>query len=75
MVYTSKTIDKKEILRAVSNTGINSLPSVINIIMSLQPIVEPWSLFQYLYSVHSRYDSLDGGSACRKFTTYTGNHK
>jgi hypothetical protein len=30
---------------------------------------------QFLNPIHSRYDSLDGGSARRKAVTYTGQHK
>jgi hypothetical protein len=33
-----------------------------------------WPLFQFLKSVHSRYDSLNGGSARRKAATYTQNN-
>jgi hypothetical protein len=42
---------------------------IIIIIMSLQPSVGPWP--QFLDPVHSRYESLDGWSACRKAATYT----
>jgi hypothetical protein len=31
----------------------------------------PRPLFQFLNPIHSRYDSLDGGSARRKAATYT----
>jgi hypothetical protein len=37
--------------------------------MALQPFVGPWLLFQFLNLLHSRQDSLDGGSAHRKATT------
>jgi hypothetical protein len=40
--------------------------------MALQPF-GPWSLFNFLNPIHSRYDSLDGGSARRKVATYTQN--
>jgi hypothetical protein len=43
--------------------------------MALQPFVGPWSLFQFLDPIHSRYDSLDGGSARCKAATYTQNNK
>jgi hypothetical protein len=43
--------------------------------MALQPFVGPWSLFQFLDPVHSRYDSLHGGSAIRQAYTYTQNIK
>jgi hypothetical protein len=33
--------------------------------------VGPWPLFQFITLIHSRYDSLDGGSAGRKAATYT----
>jgi hypothetical protein len=36
-----------------------------------------WTLaafFQFLDPIHSRYDSLDGGSARRKAATYTQNN-
>jgi hypothetical protein len=42
--------------------------------MSLQPFVGPEPLFQFLEPLRSRYDSLDGGSACRKAATYTQNN-
>jgi hypothetical protein len=38
--------------------------------MALRPF-EPWPLFQFLNPIHSRQDSLDGGSARRKAATYT----
>jgi hypothetical protein len=44
---------------------------IIIIIMALQPFVGPWPLLQFLNHIHSRYDSLDGGSALRKAATYT----
>jgi hypothetical protein len=39
--------------------------------MALQPFVGHWPLFQFLDPILSRYDPLDGGSACRKASTYT----
>jgi hypothetical protein len=44
---------------------------IIIIIIALHPFVGPWSLFQFLDPIHSRYDSLDGGSAHREASTYT----
>jgi hypothetical protein len=43
--------------------------------MALEPFVGSWTLFQFLDLLHSRQDSLDGGSAGRKAATYTGQHK
>jgi hypothetical protein len=34
--------------------------------MAVQPFVGVWPLFQFLDLYHSRWDSLDGGSASRK---------
>jgi hypothetical protein len=42
--------------------------------MALQPFVRPWPLFQFRNPIHSRYDSLDGGSARSKAATYTQNN-
>jgi hypothetical protein len=42
--------------------------------MALQPFIGPWFLFQFFERIHSRYDSLDGGWACRKAATYTQNN-
>jgi hypothetical protein len=42
--------------------------------MTLQSFVGPWPLFQFLNSVHSRLDSLDGGPARRKAAIYTPNN-
>jgi hypothetical protein len=42
---------------------------IIIIIMALQHYVGPWPLFQFLDPIHSRWDSLDGGSARRKNNT------
>jgi hypothetical protein len=42
--------------------------------MTLQPFVGPWPLFQFLDPIHSRQDSLDGGSAHRKAGIYTQNN-
>jgi hypothetical protein len=39
--------------------------------MALQSFVGPWPLFQFLNPIHS----LVGGSARRKATTHTGQHK
>jgi hypothetical protein len=41
--------------------------------MALQPL---WTLadFSLSYSIHSRYDSFEGGSAGRKAATYTQNN-
>jgi hypothetical protein len=38
------------------------------------PFVGPQPLFQLLNPIHSRYDSLDGGSASFKVSTYTQNN-
>jgi hypothetical protein len=38
--------------------------------MALQPFAGPWALFQFLDPIHSRWDSLDGGSARPKAATY-----
>jgi hypothetical protein len=38
----------------------------ISLSMPLQPFVGPWPLFQFLNPIHSRQDSLGGGSARRK---------
>jgi hypothetical protein len=42
--------------------------------MALQPFVGPWPLLEFLDFLHSRLDSLDGGSARRKAATYTQNN-
>jgi uncharacterized protein YraI len=42
--------------------------------MAPQPFVGPCPLFQFLDLIHSRYGSLDGGSARRKAYTYTQNN-
>jgi hypothetical protein len=47
---------------------------MIIMIMALQPFVGPWPLFQFLDPTHVRLDSLDGGSAPRKSSTYTQNN-
>jgi hypothetical protein len=47
---------------------------VLHIIMALQPFVRPWSLFQFLNPIHSRYDSLEGGSARLKASIYKQNN-
>jgi hypothetical protein len=36
----------------------------------LQPFVGYWPLFYFLNPIHSRYDTLDGGSALCKASTY-----
>jgi hypothetical protein len=41
--------------------------------MALQPFVGPWPRFQFRNPVHSRLDSLEGGSARRKAAAYTQN--
>jgi hypothetical protein len=47
---------------------------IIIIIMAVQPFVGPWPLFQFLDPIHSRQDSLDGGSYRCKASTYTQNN-
>jgi hypothetical protein len=49
--------------------------TLVYLSMALQPFVGPWPLFQFLNPIHSRYDSLDGGSARLKAATYTQNNK
>jgi hypothetical protein len=39
--------------------------------MAVQPSVGPWTLYQFLNPIHCRYNSLDGGSAHHKASTYT----
>jgi hypothetical protein len=46
----------------------------INLSMALQSFVGSWLLFRVLNPIHSRYNSLDGGSARRKAATYTQNN-
>jgi hypothetical protein len=46
---------------------------IIIIIMALQPFVVPLPIFQFLDPIHSRQDSLDGGSVRCKTATYTQN--
>jgi hypothetical protein len=41
--------------------------------MALHSFFRPWPLFEFLNPKHSRLDSLDGGSARRKATTYKQN--
>jgi hypothetical protein len=43
--------------------------------MALQPFVGSWLRFQFLDPIHSRQDSLDGGSARRKASTYTQDNR
>jgi hypothetical protein len=43
--------------------------------MAVHPSVGPWPLFQFLGPVHSRQDSLNGGSARRKAAIYTQNKR
>jgi hypothetical protein len=38
------------------------------------PFVGPWPFYQFLNCIHSRYDSLDGGSAHLKAAAYTQNN-
>jgi hypothetical protein len=47
----------------------------LSLLMPLQPSLGPGRFFQFINLIHSRYDSLDGGSARRKAATYTGQHK
>jgi hypothetical protein len=42
--------------------------------MGLQPFVGPWPVFQFLYLLRSRQDSLDRGSARRKVATHAQNN-
>jgi hypothetical protein len=49
---------------------IGSIPQAY-LSMDLQPFVAPWPHFKFLNPIHSRQDSVDGGSARRKAATYT----
>jgi hypothetical protein len=42
--------------------------------LNRQPFVRPWPLFQFLDSIYSRQDSLEGRSAYHKAATYTQNY-
>jgi hypothetical protein len=44
---------------------------IIIIIIALQPFVGPWPLLQLLDPIHSRQETLDGGSALRTAATDT----
>jgi hypothetical protein len=61
----------------VSHSSTAQLPrnqKFRTILSSIVPFVDPWPLFQFRNPIHSRYDSLDGGSARRKAATYTQNN-
>jgi hypothetical protein len=45
------------------------------IVIAIKPTLRPGHYFQIFPPIHSRYDSLDWGSARRKVATYTGQHK
>jgi hypothetical protein len=53
----------KQTCKQTSQRGHNS--------RSQPALVGPWPLFQFLNPIHSRQDSLDGGSARRKTATYS----
>jgi hypothetical protein len=42
--------------------------------MALQTFVGPWPFLQFSDPTHSHQDTLDGGSARRKASTYTQNN-
>jgi hypothetical protein len=58
-----------------SNNILRRDQKVIIIIMALQPFVGPWSLIQFLNPIHSRYESLGGGSARGKASICTQNKR
>jgi hypothetical protein len=39
--------------------------------MAVLPFLGPWPLFLFLHLLHSKFDSLDGGSARREAATCT----
>jgi hypothetical protein len=45
----------------------------IHLLCLNSPFVGPWPHFQFLNPIHSRYDTLDGGSARRKAANYKQN--
>jgi hypothetical protein len=55
-------------------TFLGSGATVMIIITPLQHFVRPWPRFRFVDPIHSRWDSLDGGSACHKASTYTQNN-
>jgi hypothetical protein len=48
--------------------------NLIALLLLYSPFVEPWTPFQFLNHIHSRQNSLEGGSAHRKASTYTQNN-
>jgi hypothetical protein len=52
-----------------SSLGCYKKPAYLS--MVLQSFVGPWPFLQFLDRIHSRLDSLDGGSVRRKAVTYT----
>jgi hypothetical protein len=62
----------------VNKSIYQSIPRLVTYLiylsMALQSSVGPWPLFQFLNLIHSRQESLDGGSARRKAATYTQNN-
>jgi hypothetical protein len=60
----------------ISRCGRNYITRSLQLLyisMALQLFVGPWLLLNFLISLHSRYDSLDRGTARRKTSTYTQN--
>jgi hypothetical protein len=58
-------------IRATCPAHFFLLDLLIHSPMILEPFVGPWPLCQFRNPVHSQYDSLDGGSARRKASTFT----
>jgi hypothetical protein len=64
-------------IRVLALPAGSFMDSGISISLCLSMAVQlfvPWTLLQFLDRIHSRYDSLDGGSASRKAATYTHNN-
>jgi hypothetical protein len=57
------------------NTGRITVIADANIIIIIyRPLLGLGRYFQFLALIHSRYDSLDGGWARRKVSSYTQNN-
>jgi hypothetical protein len=51
--------------------ALYSTAVILCLSVALLPFVGTWTSFKFINPIHSRQDSLDGGSARRKASTYT----
>jgi hypothetical protein len=54
---------------------INKIGFIVYRVYTIESFIGSWPLFRFLNLLHSREDSLDGGTARREVAAYTQSNK